>query len=47
MRNGDDCMAFYNHCCDWWLETNNVNVRCAVLWADIAHHIKHRRIWRF
>ena len=39
MRNSDDCMAFYNHRWNWWGGTNNVNVRRAVLWADIAHPI--------
>ena len=39
MRNSDDCMAFYNHRWNWWGGTNNVNVRSAILWADIAHPI--------
>lgn len=39
MRNSDDCLAFYNHRWNWWGGTNNVNVRKAVLWADIAHPI--------
>ena len=39
MRNSDDCLAFYNHRWNWWGGTNHVNVRKAVLWADIAHPI--------
>lgn len=39
MRNSDDCLAFYNHRWNWWGGTNHVNVRKAILWADIAHPI--------
>lgn len=39
MRNSDDCLALYNHRWNWWGGTNHVNVRKAVLWADVAHPI--------
>lgn len=39
MRNSDDCIALYNHRWHWYGGTSDVDVRNAVLWADIAHPI--------
>lgn len=39
MRNSDDCIALYNHRWHWKGGSSDINIRNAVLWADIAHPI--------
>ena len=39
LRNSDDCIALYNHRWRFWGGTDNVNIRRATLWADVAHPI--------
>lgn len=39
MRNSDDCIAIYGHRWDFYGDSRNVEVRNAVLWADVAHPI--------
>ncbi|MBW4889753.1 endo-polygalacturonase [Mucilaginibacter sp. HMF5004] len=37
MRNSDDCIAIYGHRWDFYGNTRNVNIKNAILWADVAH----------
>lgn len=39
LRNSDDCIALYNHRWWYWGGTENINVRRATLWADVAHPV--------
>ncbi|SEO07272.1 Glycosyl hydrolase family 49 [Mucilaginibacter gossypiicola] len=39
MRNSDDCIALYGHRWNFYGNVDNVSVKNAVLWADIAHPI--------
>lgn len=39
LRTSDDCIALYNHRWNWWGGSEDITVRNAVLWADIAHPI--------
>lgn len=39
LRNSDDCIAIYGHRWNFYGDTDDISVRDAVLWADIAHPI--------
>lgn len=39
LRTSDDCIALYNHRWWYWGGTENIHVRRATLWADVAHPV--------
>ena len=39
LRTSDDCIALYNHRWWYWGGTENIRVRRAMLWADVAHPV--------
>ena len=39
LRTSDDCIALYNHRWWYWGGTENIRVRHATLWADVAHPV--------